>query len=99
MMTYYAKPGKEDAVYQGVVAEDRLLIKHGVEGFTVLRGPGGTGPAVQWEMTFATMAAHDAWYKQSDKVLPASEAFEASILRMEHLHYKFIDGWTYSPCK
>ena len=98
-MTYYARLGQENAIYQWLVQENQLLIRHGVEGFTVLRGPGGTGPAAEWEMTFGTMAAHDAWLKQSDKALPAVDAFEASVLRAEHRHYKFLDGWTYSPCK
>jgi hypothetical protein len=50
-------------------------------------------------MTFANAAAHDAWLKQTEKVLPANDAFASSVLRMEHRHYKLNDGWTISPCK
>jgi hypothetical protein len=75
------------------------LKKHGLEGFTVLRGPGGTGPAAEWRMTFESMAAHDVWYKESNKALPAVDSFEASELRVEHRHYKFLEGWAFSSCK
>jgi len=97
--TYYARPGQENTIYQGLIQENQVLTKHGIEGFTVLRGPGGAGPAAEWQMTFATLAAHDAWLKQSTKALPAAESFDAAIFRVEHRHYKIIDGWNYSPCK
>jgi len=97
--TYYARPGQENSIYQGLVQENQLLKKHGLEGFTVLRGPGGTGPAAEWEMTFATMAAHDVWYKESNKALPAVDPFWSSVLRAEHRHYKFLNGWTFPNCK
>jgi hypothetical protein len=96
--TYYPRPGKEDAVYQGLVQKDQQLKKLGLEGFTVLRNPGGVGPAVEWQMTFATFAAHDAWYKQSIKVFPDNDPFDNLVLRVDHIHYKFVDGWTYVAC-
>lgn len=97
--TYYARPGQEDAIYQGLVQKNQQLKKQGLKGFTVLRGPGGSGPAAEWQMTFETMAAHDTWYKQSSKVFPANDPFDALMLRVDHSHYKFIDGWTFKACK
>jgi hypothetical protein len=91
-MTYYARPGQESVVYNGLIQESKLLQQHGVQAFQVYRGPGGSGPAAQWQLTSANFAAHDAWLKQVDKILPDTDPFEASVLRMEHRHYVMHDG-------
>jgi hypothetical protein len=99
-MTYYARPGQESIIYSGLVQESKLLQQHGVQTFQVYRGPGGSGPAAQWQLISADFAAHDAWLKQADKILPGDDPFEASVLRMEHRHYILHDGWVESPvCK
>jgi len=99
-MTFYARPGQESVIYDGLVQEDKVLQQHGVQAFVVYRGPGGSGPAAQWQLTFPNFAAHDAWLKQADEVLPGGDPFEASVLRMEHRHYLLHDGWISFPtCK
>jgi hypothetical protein len=46
-MTYYARPGQDNAIYQGLFQQNQMLTKNGVEGFELFRGPGGSGPAAE----------------------------------------------------
>jgi hypothetical protein len=97
-MTYYAIPGKEDALYQGLARDDETLMRHGVAGYMLFRGPGGSGPAAMWQMTFPNFAAHDAWLKQADKVDPGNPPYMPFVRRMEHRHYTLHDGWFVTLC-
>jgi hypothetical protein len=103
-MTYYARPGKEAALYNALVAQNTLLTTHHIQAPTLYRGPGGDGPAAMWTITFPTWAAHDAWLKSANAV-PESASDKANdkivdtaTRRMEHRHYVLHDGWAVNPC-
>jgi hypothetical protein len=103
-MTYYAKPGKEAAIYNGLIAQDTLLTTHHIQTPMLYRGPGGDGPAAMWVITFPSWAAHDAWLKSADAVPESAsdkandKTVEAATRRMEHRHYVLHDGWAVNSC-
>ena len=76
-MTYYAKPGHEAALYEGLVAQNSFLTAHHVQAPMLYRGPGRNGPAAFWTITFPSWAAHDAWLKSADAV-PESASDKAN---------------------
>jgi hypothetical protein len=103
-MTYYAKPGAEAALYNGLVAQNTLLTSHHIEAPTLYRGPGGDAPSAMWTITFPSWAAHDSWLKSADAIPESAsdkandKAVEAATRRMEHRHYVLHDGWAVNSC-
>ena len=59
----FARPGEEDTLYRGTLAEAKIFKEHGLPSYTVYRGPGGAQAAVVWEIVFTGFKAHDAWLK------------------------------------
>jgi hypothetical protein len=103
-MTYYAKPGQEAALYNGLVAQNTILTNHHVQAPMLYRGPGGDDPAAMWTIAFPSWAAHDAWLKSADAIPESAsekandKATNAATQRMEHRHYVLHDGWAVTSC-
>jgi hypothetical protein len=103
-MVYYARPGQENTVYQGIMAQNRLLMANHMQSYTVFRGPGGDQPAVVWAMTMPNFKAHDAWLKAGNNIhetpmqMAEDKRLEGATLRVAHYHYILHDGWSQSMC-
>ncbi len=100
----YARPGQDDALYRGTLAQAQALKEHGFQTFTVYRGPGGAQPAVVWEIAFPNFRAHDGWFHDTDKMRESAaekandKNVDAATMRFEHRHYVLREGWWQNSC-
>jgi hypothetical protein len=98
--TLYARPGQDEALYRATILQNQTLARHHLATYTVYRGPGGTQPAVYWQMTFPNMTAHDAWFKAANNMVEsasekaADNRGEAATLRALHGHYVMKEGFS-----
>jgi hypothetical protein len=103
-MSYWARPGKADALYRGVVTQNDWLARHGVRQYTIYRASGSNGPSVVWAMIFPSFKAHNAWLDATNRIhesptdMANDKQLDAATLRVVHSHYVLHDAWSQTPC-
>ena len=84
---YYAKPGKENEVYEWRLHASEVLRQLGLQSGTVFRGPGGHQPDAVWQIV-----ADSATLVREGRVALESPEFKAVMRHMETLVRRFESG-------